>query len=190
MAPPGRRSARGAAGVKPQPIYYEYGNNVSYQGDQVYYGEQPVASAEQYYQQAATIAQSAPAAESKPDAWLPLGVFSLVQGSQTDSATIFQLAINKSGEIGGNYYSPLADTTLPVKGFVDKKDAACRLDGGSEQVECLRDRNQQPVAGRSPGARALRKGSNPTMDARAAEAARENRAGMTCGEEHFWCVAG
>ena len=41
------------------PIVYDYGNNVTYQGDQVYYGDQPVATADQYYQQASDIAQSA-----------------------------------------------------------------------------------------------------------------------------------
>ena len=45
-----------AAGI--QPIAYNYGSNVTYQDDQVYYGNQPVATAEQYYQQASTLAQS------------------------------------------------------------------------------------------------------------------------------------
>ncbi len=44
-----------------QPVYYNYGNNVTYQDNQVYYGDQPVATAEQYYQQASTLAESAPA---------------------------------------------------------------------------------------------------------------------------------
>ena len=46
-----------AAGL--QPIVYNYGGNVTYQDDQVYYGSQPVATAEQYYQQASTLAASA-----------------------------------------------------------------------------------------------------------------------------------
>ena len=52
---------------------------------------------------------------------MPLGVFSLVQGEQTDSNTMFQLAINKSGAIAGNYYSVLTGSALPVHGAVDKK---------------------------------------------------------------------
>ena len=47
-----------AAGV--QPFAYNYGTDITYQDDQVYYGGQPVATAEQYYQQASTLAQSAP----------------------------------------------------------------------------------------------------------------------------------
>ena len=72
-----RRVVGWAAGV--QPIAYDYGNNVTYQDDQVYYGSQPVATAEQYYQQASTLAQSAPAADATADDWMPLGVFALVQ---------------------------------------------------------------------------------------------------------------
>ena len=104
-----------------QPVIYEYGNNITYQGDQVYYGDQPVATADQYYQQAATLAQSAPPPDPQSTDWMPLGVFSLVQGDQADSSTMFQLAINKSGAIAGNYYSVLTGATLPVHGAVDKK---------------------------------------------------------------------
>ena len=51
---------------------------------------------------------------------MPLGVFSLVQGNQTDSSTLFQLALSKSGAIAGNYYNVLTGETLPVQGGVDK----------------------------------------------------------------------
>jgi hypothetical protein len=110
-------------GANVQPFDYDYGNNITYQGDEVYYGTQPAATAQQYYQQAATLAQSAPptpAALAAAD-WMPLGVFSLVQGDQTDSATMFQLALSKSGDIAGNYYGALTETTLPVHGAVDKR---------------------------------------------------------------------
>jgi hypothetical protein len=105
------------------PIVYDYGNNVTYQGDQVYYGDQPVATADQYYQQASDIAESAPAAAPGPqsDDWLPLGVFSLIQGDQSDTNTMFQLAVNKAGVIAGNYNSVLTGTTAPVHGSVDKQ---------------------------------------------------------------------
>ena len=38
--------------------YYDYGENVTYDDGTVYYGDQPVASAEQYYAQAGQIADS------------------------------------------------------------------------------------------------------------------------------------
>jgi hypothetical protein len=108
-------------GASVQPFDYDYGDNITYQGDEVYYGTQPAATADAYYQQASTLAQSIPPPAPASTDWMPLGVFSLVQGDQTDSASMFQLALSKSGAIAGNYYSALTETTLPVHGAVDKK---------------------------------------------------------------------
>ena len=33
-----------------QPVYYDYGNTITYQGGQVYYGDQPVATEADYAQ--------------------------------------------------------------------------------------------------------------------------------------------
>ena len=101
---------------------YEYGNNVTYQDDEVYYGDQPIATADEYYEQASTLAQSVPPPPAPQGSdWMPLGVFSLVQGNQTDSSTLFQLALSKSGAVAGNYYSVLTGATLSVHGAVDPK---------------------------------------------------------------------
>jgi uncharacterized protein (TIGR03000 family) len=114
----------GWLGWSAAPIAFDYGSNIVYQGDQVYIDDQPGPTAGEYYQQAADLALSAPAAppaDAKGDAWQPLGVFSLVQGEQSDTSAVFQLAIDKSGIIRGNYYNVLTDTALPVRGSVDKK---------------------------------------------------------------------
>ncbi len=103
-----------------QPVYYDYGSNITYQGDQVYSGGQPVASANEYYQQAATLAQGAPAPDPNDD-WMPLGVFSLVRGNQSESNIMLQLAVNKSGAITGNSHTINTGNTLPIQGAVDKK---------------------------------------------------------------------
>ena len=103
------------------PVVYDYGNNVTYVDNEVYYGDQPTYTADQYYQQASTIAQSVPAPDPANTDWMPLGVFSLVQGDQSDTNTMFQLAVNKSGAIAGNYNNVLTGTTAPVHGAVDKK---------------------------------------------------------------------
>ncbi len=108
-----------AAGV--QPVTYSYGNNITYQDDQVYYGNQPVATAEQYYQQASTLAQSAPVPDAKADDWMPLGVFAFVQKEQSDPHYVMQLAINKSGTIEGNYSDVVSGTNVPIQGAVDKR---------------------------------------------------------------------
>ena len=52
---------------------------------------------------------------------MPLGIFAMVQGEETTSNNLFQLAINKDGVIRGNYYNALTDTSEPVYGSVDKK---------------------------------------------------------------------
>jgi hypothetical protein len=106
-------------GWRAQPIYYDYGNNIVYQGDQVLVGGQPQATADQYYQQAVALAQVNPAGEQPGDEWRSLGVFALVQGAQADPSAVFQLAANQAGIIRGNYVNDLAGTNLPVRGAVD-----------------------------------------------------------------------
>jgi hypothetical protein len=103
------------------PIAYNYGTNITYQDNQVCYGDRPVATAAEYYQQAATLADSAPAAAAPSDDWLPLGVFALVQKEQADPNFVMHLAINKSGAVAGNYTDVISGTNRPIHGAVDKK---------------------------------------------------------------------
>jgi hypothetical protein len=108
-------------GYPAEPVYYDYGSNVVYEGDTVYVNGASVGTQEQYAQQAIVIADTGKQAEaSKEEEWLPLGVFAMIQGERTDSNDLFQLAVNKAGTIRGNFYSVLSDTTLPVSGAVDK----------------------------------------------------------------------
>ncbi len=105
------------------PAEYDYGNNVTYNNNEVYYGDQPYASADQYYQQAQTLATSY-IPTSKPTAgekWKALGVFSLVQGQQTDSTTVIQLAIDGKGDVAGNYFDMLSDQGQQLHGKLNKK---------------------------------------------------------------------
>jgi hypothetical protein len=105
-----------------EPVYYDYGSNVVYEGDTVYVNGDSVGTQTQYAEQAITLADTGKKAEAtKEEEWLPLGVFAMVQGEGTDSNDLFQLAVNKEGTIRGNYYNALADTTLTVYGSVDKK---------------------------------------------------------------------
>ena len=104
-----------------EPVPYDYGTNITYQDDQVYQGDQPVATADQYYQQAATLAQSAAAPDPSASDWTPLGVFALVENDQSEPHYVMQLAINNSGTLGGNYSDLIGGTTLPIQGAVDKK---------------------------------------------------------------------
>lgn len=110
-------------GIAAPPAYYDYGNNIVYQNNDVYYDGQDVCTAQQYAQSATTLADQGQQADPPAtDEWKPLGVFSLVQGNETTSNNLFQLALNKQGIIRGNYYDGLMDTTTPVYGSVDKKN--------------------------------------------------------------------
>ena len=80
-----------------------------------------MATAADYYQQAATLAATAPAPDAQSGDWLPLGVFALVQKEQSDPQYIVELAVNKSGMLAGNYSDLISGTTCPIQGAVDKK---------------------------------------------------------------------
>jgi hypothetical protein len=114
-------------GVSTEPVEYDYGNNITYQNNEVYYGNQPTESAASYYMQAQSLALTTPATAPAPTKatqsdWKPLGVYALTQGSQTNTNVVFQLAVNKAGNIRGNYYNALTQETKQVHGAVNKKD--------------------------------------------------------------------
>jgi uncharacterized protein (TIGR03000 family) len=108
-------------GWSASPIYFDYGNSIAYEGDEVYVDSMPVATAEQYYMQAADLAQLAPPAEGNDEEWKALGVFALVQGEQSNPSAFLQLAINKAGTLRGNYFDQLTNSNLPLRGEVDPK---------------------------------------------------------------------
>lgn len=116
------------------PIPYDYGSNVTYQDNNVYLNDEPIAPAADYYQSAAGLAQAgeqanipnqSPNANSQPDAanakWLPLGVFNALRPNEKTSDMMFQLAVNKDGIIRGNYFNSSDNNDQQVDGSVDKK---------------------------------------------------------------------
>lgn len=103
------------------PAYYDYGDGIYYQDEQVYMNGQPVASAEEYYQQASDLATSASPSQTADTEWLPLGVFAISRDKATDSNMLLQLAVDKDGVIAGTYFNTATEITRPVKGKVDKK---------------------------------------------------------------------
>jgi len=112
----------GYGGYGSEPAYYDYGSNVVYQGENVYVNGDAVATQEEYAEQAKNIAETGQQAQAATeDEWLPLGVFAMVQGNQSSSNDLFQLAMNKAGILRGNYYNALSDTTLPIHGSADRK---------------------------------------------------------------------
>jgi hypothetical protein len=105
-----------------QPIPYNYGTTVVYRDNYVYIEEKQVATTEEYYQQAVTVTQSAPANidESKIE-WMPLGVFAVTEEDATDTGMMVQLAVSKEGIIAGTFYNELTNSSRPVEGMVDRE---------------------------------------------------------------------
>ena len=110
----------GWLGWDADPVYFDYGDNVSYDGDDVYYGDNVQASAADYYQQASTLASTG-AADPQSDAqWLPLGVFSVVEGDAKQPSMTLELAVDKQGVIRGNAVDTGTEKASVVQGSVDK----------------------------------------------------------------------
>jgi hypothetical protein len=104
------------------PVYYDYGNTVTYQDNSVYVNGQSVGSTEQYYDQASSLATNGSQADAPADGdWMPLGVFALTKTDQTKSDLTVQLAVNKQGIIRGNYTDAATDKTQVIQGSVDKQ---------------------------------------------------------------------
>jgi hypothetical protein len=119
-------------GCSGDPIYYDYGENLTYDDGTVYSGEEPIASAEQYYDEANKIAASAE--DSDNEEWLPLGVFAVMQKRQEKPEKVVQLAINKDGAIHGNLHDSLTENVVQVLGAVDKQTqrVAMHLQGNDD----------------------------------------------------------
>lgn len=107
-----------------EPVYYNYGDTVYYQEEGVYYGDQQVATAEEYTQQAEAIATSAPETDPAKGEWMPLGVFAVTQDGQSTGATptlFMQLAISKEGVISGIMSNESTGESQTLEGMADKK---------------------------------------------------------------------
>jgi hypothetical protein len=111
-------------GYSGEPTSYDYGEDVYYQDDQVYSGDEPIATEEEYAEQAAVIATTPPAAEPAQGDWLPLGVFAVTQDGEATGAepSIYvQLAISKQGVISGTLKNTVTGKTQTLEGAADKE---------------------------------------------------------------------
>jgi hypothetical protein len=108
-------------GYSEEPVYWDYGENVVYNGDNISISGTEVPAAD-FAQQATDLAQTGKDAmvEAKGDDFQPLGVFAMISDGETKSTNIFQLAVNKDGILRGNYYNATTDTTETVYGSVNK----------------------------------------------------------------------
>ncbi len=106
----------------PTPVAYDYGSSVVYENDNVYVNGQDVGTPQQYCQQADNLAAAGTQAQTNQNnQWMPLGVFAMTPGDQSQSNAVVQLAVDKAGVIRGNYTDTVSDQTLPIRGSIDKK---------------------------------------------------------------------
>jgi hypothetical protein len=106
------------------PLYdYTYGNEQTYENNDVCIDGHPIATAAKYYDSATAIAQAGERAnisrDSAAGSWLPLGVFQAIPSGSTSEKMLFQLAVNKAGIIRGNYFDPPAKNRQLIQGAVD-----------------------------------------------------------------------
>lgn len=102
---------------------YNYGENVYYDDGMVYYGDNAVATEEEYAAQAEAIVASAPEEPADQEEWMPLGVFALTpDGQETgpDPTLFLQLVISKQGVLSGALNDSATNTTQTIEGMVDK----------------------------------------------------------------------
>jgi hypothetical protein len=108
------------------PIYYDYGANVIVDGDVYFDGEDNGSSAD-YAQQAIQLANPSvdaggptPPQDGVQSAeWQPFGVFAFTPEAGGDATMFFELAVNKTGLIGGAFTNILTDESEPVTGAID-----------------------------------------------------------------------
>jgi hypothetical protein len=115
--------------IAPQPVVYDPGTTIIYQGDVVYVnGEAHPEPAPVHRQRARELATPEiaevpvpqPAAdESATEEWLPAGVWALTQQEQGDAIMFFQLSVNKEGIVAGAYKNVMTGDEQPVLGQLD-----------------------------------------------------------------------
>lgn len=117
------------ASLAPDPVIYDPGTTVVYEGDTVYVQGEPAGSAVEYREQAAALANPAieetpvpePVAEGQPAEWLPLGVWAFTQQKEGDAVMFFQLSADKDGIVSGAYKNVLTGDEEPIVGQLDPK---------------------------------------------------------------------
>ena len=127
--------------IASDPIVYDPGTTVIYEGDTIYINGQSAGSATEYRQQTIALANPAvaeipvPTPPPVPDGvdpetaqddpakpqgdWLPMGAWALTQQEQGDATMFFQISIDKNGIVGGAYKNVMTGDEQPVVGKLD-----------------------------------------------------------------------
>src|SRR5262249_21722680 len=119
-SPTSWRAVSALYGSTAAPVWYDYGDNITYQNGNIIMNGQNVGTAEQFSQQAADLADVGAVNEPSDSSWLPLGVFAMVRNEQQHPHLIMQLAVNRQGMLRGNYTDEVTETTQPIHGAADE----------------------------------------------------------------------
>jgi hypothetical protein len=90
----------------------------------VYYGDEPVATQEEYAAQAEAIATNIPNVKPAAEDWMSLGVFAVTSDGEPTGAepTLFlQLAVSKQGVLSGTLQNTTTESVQSIEGMVDKQ---------------------------------------------------------------------
>jgi hypothetical protein len=122
-------------GITAAPLLYDYGGTTVIENNSVYTDGEQVASAVDYADQALALANAGRSARTDPEGeWQPLGVFALIEGDSDEPQHIFQLAINSTGVVRGNYHDTLVDNTVPVYGSLDPRTQRVAWSAGEKKT--------------------------------------------------------
>lgn len=99
------------AGVSTTPVSYNYNESV------VYVDGEPAPTTPEEAQQ---LSQPNTKPQSN-EAWMPLGVYALVQDDKSQPQMLMQLSVSKSGNIAGSYYNIISDNSQSIAGSIDKQ---------------------------------------------------------------------
>jgi hypothetical protein len=111
-----------------EPVYYDPGVSVVYEGDEVYIEGSVAGSVADYDQVAYALANPAveaapvpaPVAEGQQAEWLPLGVWAFTQEREGDAVMFFQMSVDKNGIVGGAFKNVLTGVEQPIVGKLDR----------------------------------------------------------------------
>jgi hypothetical protein len=108
-----------------QPVFFDYGTNgnVVVNNDMVFINGQPIATPAEFAESAAVLATVPPPANDEEAAvaeWMPLGTFAIsTDRDDTDASWSIQLAVTRTGIIGGTLYNADTDEATAIQGQVD-----------------------------------------------------------------------
>ena len=116
--------------IAPEPIPYDPGTDVFYDGDSYVVDGQDGGSAADASEQTVALANPPldevpvpePPADGQQQDWLSLGAWALTQQEQGDPVMFFQISVDRDGLVAGGYKNALTGDEQPIVGRLDKKN--------------------------------------------------------------------